>query len=175
MKRILTKNFFNKDAFLVAENLLGKYLVSTNVPTGENNAIQITELEVYDGLEDKASHANRGKTERNKVMFQEAGCFYVYLVYGVHLMLNVVCRESGYPSAILIRGSKEISGPGKLTKYLNIDKSINNKNISKNTGLWFEDRGFVLDKREIKKTKRIGIEYAGPIWSKKLYRFLIEK
>jgi len=173
MKKVLLEEFFNRDAFLVAEELLGKYLVRKM--NGEEVAVMIDEVEVYDGVEDKASHASKGETERNKPMFGAAGCFYVYLVYGMHNMLNVVCGEKGYPSAILMRGSKEVSGPGKLTKYLNIDREMNEKEAAKSSGLWFEDRGVELNKKNIKRTERVGVEYAGPIWSKKLFRFLIEK
>jgi len=173
MRNVLLKDFFNKDAFLVAEDLLGKYLVRSH--RGKERAVMITELELYDGVEDKASHASRGLTERNKPMFGEAGHFYVYLVYGMHNMLNIVCREKGYPSAILIRASNEISGPARLTKELKIDRTLNQKAAMPSSGLWFEDRGVLIDKKKIKKTKRVGVEYAGPIWSEKLYRFLIEK
>jgi DNA-3-methyladenine glycosylase len=173
MRKILSKKFFNRDAFLAAEDLLGKYLVCSN--NSEETAVMITEVEVYDGIKDKASHASKGMTDRNIPMFGEAGNFYVYLVYGIYNMLNIVCGEKGYPSAILIRGVKEISGPGRLTKYLKIDKNFNGRAAEPNSGLWFEDRGILTDKKKIKKEKRVGVEYAGPIWSEKLYRFLIEK
>ncbi len=173
MKNVLSKDFFNRDAFLAAEDLLGKYLVRSH--RGKESAVLITEVELYDGVEDKASHASRGLTERNKFMFGEAGHFYVYLVYGMHNMLNIVCREKDYPSAILIRASSEVSGPARLTKQLKIDRSLNGKAALPSSGLWFEDRGVLIDKKKIKKTKRIGVEYAGPIWSEKLYRFRIRQ
>lgn len=171
MKKILNKEFFEKDTLKVAGNLLGKYLVRK--VSGREIALRINEIEAYDGHEDKASHAHKGKTERNKAMFGDAGNWYVYLVYGMHNMLNIVTGGKDYPAAILIRGAGDISGPGRLTKFLKIDRKINNKLALVKTGLWFEDRGEPVDKKKIKRTTRIGINYAGPIWAKKDYRFVL--
>ena len=171
MKKILGKKFFEKDTLEVAENLLGKYLVRK---IGDKEvSLKINEVEAYDGFDDKASHVHKGKTERNKVMFGEAGNWYVYLVYGMHNMLNVVTGKKNYPAAILIRGAGNINGPGKLTKFLKIDKKFNGKKASLETGLWFEDRGDPSDKTKIKRMPRIGVDYAGPIWAKKDYRFIL--
>ncbi len=169
MRKILGKNFFEDDALKVAENLLGKYLIRK--VNGKEITLRINEVEAYDGFDDKASHASKGKTDRNKVMFGDAGNWYIYLVYGMHNMLNVVTGKEHYPAAILIRGAGDISGPGKLTKFLKIDKKLNGKKASVETGLWFEDRGESVDKKKIKRTARIGVDYAGPIWAKKDYRF----
>lgn len=168
---ILEKSFFEKDTLEVAENLLGKYLVRKI--GNKEVALKINEVEAYDGFADKASHAHKGKTERNKVMFGEAGNWYVYLVYGMHNMLNIVTGKKDYPAAVLIRGAGDIKGPGRLTKFLKIDKKLNDKKASVKTGLWFEDRGEVVDKKKIKRTSRIGVDYAGPIWTKKDYRFIL--
>lgn len=171
MRKILSKNFFEKDTLEVAENLLGKYLVRK---IGDKEiALKINEVEVYDGFEDKASHAHKGKTERNKVMFGEAGNWYVYMVYGMHHMLNIVTGKRDYPAAVLIRGVGDVNGPGRLTKFLKIDRKLNGKNSSVKTGLWFEDRGEFVDKKKIKCFPRIGVDYAGPVWAKKDYRFMM--
>ena len=171
MKKILTKKFFERSALEVAESLLGKYLVRE--VEGKEIAFKINEVEAYDGFEDKASHAHKGKTERNKVMFGEAGNWYVYLVYGMHNMLNIVTGGKDYPAAILIRGGEGISGPGRLTKFLKINKKFNGKTASLKTGLWLEDREEIVNKKKIKRTSRVGVDYAGPIWSKKNYRFIL--
>lgn len=173
MRKVLGKIFFEKDALNVAENLLGKYLVRKI--GNKKISLKINEVEVYDGFEDKASHAHKGRTERNKVMFGEAGNWYVYLVYGMHNMLNVVTGEKDYPAAILIRGAGDISGPGKLTKFLKVDRKLNGKRASVKTGLWFEDGGEETGKKIIKRTSRIGVNYAGPVWAKKDYRFVLCK
>ncbi len=130
----------------------------------------ITEVEAYDGSKDKASHASRGKTERNKAMFGEAGNWYVYFTYGMHWMLNIVTGPKDYPAAILIRGTDKISGPARITKYLKIDKKFNAKPANKKTGLWTEDRGVKINPSMIKRGKRIGVAYAGE-WADKPYRF----
>jgi len=170
-RKILGQKFFARPTLKVAETLLGKFIVRRQ---GKKEiALKISEVEAYDGPADKASHASRGKTERNKVMFGEAGFFYVYFVYGNHYMLNIVTGKKDYPAAILIRGAGEIKGPGRLTKFLKIDKKFNGKKANKKTGLWFEDRGIRIKKEEIKRTPRIGVSYAGPVWAKKPYRFLI--
>ncbi|MBU6431402.1 MAG: DNA-3-methyladenine glycosylase [Patescibacteria group bacterium] len=171
MRKILGKKFFERDTFEAAEDLLGKYLVRR---LGDKEiALKINEVEAYDGFEDKASHAHTGKTERNKVMFGEAGNLYVYLTYGMHNMLNIVTNKKDYPAAILIRGAGEINGPGRLTRFLKIDRKLNGKNTSVKTGLWFEDRGERANKRKTKRTARIGVGGAGPIWSEKDYRFIL--
>lgn len=171
MRKMLGKKFFAGGALEVAENLLGKYLVRKM--NGKEIALKISEVEAYDGFEDKASHAHKGKTDRNEVMFGEAGNWYIYLVYGMHNMLNVVTGKEHYPAAILIRGAGKISGPGRLAKFLKIDKKLNGKNASVETGLWIEDRGELADKKKIKRSSRIGVNYAGPIWANKDYRFTL--
>ena len=73
MSKVLTQNFFNRPTLIVAKELLGKYIMRK--VSGKEIALMVTEVEAYDGLKDKASHAGRGMTERNKPMFGEAGCF----------------------------------------------------------------------------------------------------
>ena len=156
----------------MARDLLGKYLVRRI--RKRTLAYKITETEAYEGPRDKASHASRGKTPRNEVMFGEAGRFYVYFVYGFHYMLNIVTDKKDYPSAVLIRGVEGISGPGRITKKLKITKKFNGEYASPKNGLWFENRGLKIAAKNIKKTPRIGVAYAGPAWSKKLYRFVLK-
>lgn len=102
--QVLNKTFFERqNTTRVARNLLGKVLVRRY--RGKTSAYVITEVEAYDGPQDKASHAYRGKTARNAPMFGEAGCWYVYFVYGMYWMLNIVTGPKKYPAAILIRGA----------------------------------------------------------------------
>lgn len=171
MTKILKSDFFNRPALVVAEEILGKFLVHNN--EGAETTLMITEVEAYDGFEDRASHAFRGKTKRNNVMFGKAGFWYVYFVYGMYDMLNIVTGPEDYPAAILIRAVGEYKGPGKLTKALRIDRRFNEKLAEKKTGLWIEDRG--PTKGKIKKTPRIGVKYAGEVWANKLYRFVLEQ
>jgi DNA-3-methyladenine glycosylase len=177
MRKIIGKEFFNRDTRIVARELLGAFLIRKI--NGKELAVQITETEAYDGLSDLASHASRGKTSRTQVMFGHPGNFYVYLCYGVHEMLNVVTREDGYPAAVLIRGGVvesglKLDGPGKLTKFLDIDRKLNNVSADRLNGLWFEDRGAIVSRR-IQKLPRVGVAYAGPVWSAKKWRFALIK
>ncbi len=193
MGKILTGDFFNRDTVTVAQELLGKFLVR-RLGQREISAM-ITETEAYDGPNDLASHASKGRTKRTEVMFSHPGIFYVYLVYGMHDMLNVVTREKNYPAAVLIRsvefrGSDPFTnsielvnglaksdvflhGPGKVTKFLKIDKKLNGKAAEKSNGLWFEDRKVKIPKFKVKKLPRVGVAYAGPVWSSKKLRFLL--
>ncbi|MFA4875712.1 MAG: DNA-3-methyladenine glycosylase [Candidatus Peribacteraceae bacterium] len=165
---VLEKSFFKRPTLAVACDLLGKFLVRRR--NGRNVACMITETEAYDGPEDQACHARRGKTPRNAVMFGPAGHWYVYFVYGMYWMLNVVTGDEGYPAAVLIRGVAKWGGPGKLTKALAIDGRFTGKFTGGKSGLWIEDRGVKIPRTKIKKGPRIGVDYAGK-WAEKPYRF----
>lgn len=177
MRKVLTQEFFNRSATTVAKELLGKFLVRKiegNPSTGlraREIALMITETEAYDGFKDQASHAHRGKTARNAVMFGEPGTIYVYFTYGMHWMLNLVCAEAEYPAAVLVRGAGGVVGPARLTKFLQIDKTLNAKTLGKTAGLWVEDRGVKISQKNISAGPRIGVAYAG-LWAKKPWRFI---
>ncbi|MBI2013879.1 MAG: DNA-3-methyladenine glycosylase [Candidatus Colwellbacteria bacterium] len=172
MKGLLNKKFFERGTVAVAKDLLGKYLVKR---AGKRElAFMITEVEAYDGHKDKAAHGSRGKTARNAPMFGEAGKWYVYFTYGMHWMLNIVTGPKDYPAAVLIRGVEGINGPGRVTNYLRIDKSFNNKPARRVAGLWIEDKGVKIKPRDIKSSARIGIDFAGKYWSSRKYRFYID-
>jgi len=171
-RKILTRAFFNRPTLKVAEELIGKFLVRK---IGRKEvASMIVETEAYDGPLDLACQARSGKTKRNFPMFEEAGTIYVYFTYGMHWMLNLVTGEKEYPAAVLIRGLADVSGPGRLTKKLKIDKRLNTKKLGKKSGLWVEDRGVKIKKSDIQKTPRIGVSYAGEL-AKKPYRFILVK
>jgi len=172
MRRVLAKDFFDRPTRTVARELLGKYLVRRK--NGKSTAHMIVETEAYDGFHDKASHAHRGQTARNTLMYVEAGVIYVYFTYGMHWMLNIVVGKERYPAAVLIRGVEGINGPARLTKALKIDKQLNAKLLSKKTGLWIEDRGVVVRPLDIKRTPRIGIRYAGE-YVHKPWRFVLHR
>ena len=171
MRVILEPPFFNRSALIVGRQLLGKYIVRAD--GGKEIALPITECEVYDGFEDRASHAFRGKTPRNKVMWSDAGFLYVYFVYGMYWMLNVVVGKKDYPAAILIRGAGDISGPARLTAKLNITGAQNGKCAIPANGVWFEDRGVRISRGDYKRVPRVGVAYAGKEWAEKPYRFVV--
>ena len=168
--KVLGATFFDRPTPVVARELLGKWLCRK---TGEESPrMRICETEAYDGLDDKACHAHRGKTSRNEVMFGPAGHWYVYLCYGMHWMLNAVAGPVDYPAAVLIRGCCGVVGPGRLTKAFSIEKGQNRSKIGRASSLWVEDDGFVVPGVEIVISPRIGIGYAGPEWENKPYRFV---
>ncbi|MGB0416745.1 MAG: DNA-3-methyladenine glycosylase [Coraliomargarita sp.] len=171
MARVLNKTFFNRSTLDVARDLLGKQLCR-RLENGKIIRARITETEAYDGFEDKASHAHKGATTRNVVMFGPPGRSYIYLCYGVHWLLNITTREKGYPAAVLIRGAEGVSGPGRLSRHFQLDSRFNNQLLTRVNGLWVEDDGVEADPDKIEATPRIGVDYAGPEWSKMPWRFV---
>ena len=168
--KILKRSFYERDTRIVAFELIGKILTFEN--EGREFRGEIVETEAYLGAKDPASHAFRGPTPRNQVMFGPAGFWYVYLIYGVHWMLNIVTGPKKYPAAVLIRGVQGVSGPGRLTKHFKIQREFNGKKATAANKLWIEDRGTEVLRSEIRTTPRVGVDYAGPLWSQKPYRFL---
>jgi DNA-3-methyladenine glycosylase len=166
--RILAATFFDRPAEKVAHDLIGGRLYWKNGEQSDSRII--TETEAYVGPDDLASHAARGRTKRNEAMFGHPGTFYIYFVYGLHWMLNVVTGPVGFPAAVLIRGVDGIVGPARLTKALGITGKLNGKLASKETGVWFSE-GPRLARKHIMRSARIGVDYAGAVWSLKPYRF----
>lgn len=157
----------------MARELLGKILVR-RINRREIRGI-ITETEAYVGPHDLASHSSRGLTPRTAVMFGPPGRWYVYLNYGIHWLLNIVTGREGTASAVLFRSVDFMEGPGRLSRAFHVDKSLNAKAASRADGLWIEDAGIKLPRGAVKTSSRIGVDYAGPIWSKKHLRFFIPK
>lgn len=141
----------------------------------------IVEAEAYNGVIDKASHAyNYRRTKRNEVMYANGGTVYVYLCYGIHHLFNVVTNQQDIPHAILIRSviptdgisvilkrrkqnlitKKTSDGPGTLSTALGIKTLHSGISLSENV-IWIEDRGIKFSKKDILRSPRIGIDYAG--------------
>ncbi|HOO19490.1 MAG TPA: DNA-3-methyladenine glycosylase, partial [Paludibacteraceae bacterium] len=109
--------FYAKNAVTVAENLLSKILVR-RWEDGSFSRYIITETEAYFGEEDKACHANKGRTARTEIMYASGGHVYVYFIYGMYWMFNVVTGPENHPEAVLIRGLNDIIGSGKVGREL---------------------------------------------------------
>jgi len=146
-------NFFVRNSVEVARDLIGKKFIFGN-KTGI-----ILETESYRGLDDPASHAYRGPTKRTQIMFEEPGRIYVYLIYGMYHCINIVTEEKGTPSAVLLRGLEidnlYLNGPGKICRYLNIDRSFNGIDLLTHEQFYVEDNPIFVP--DIAITPRIGI------------------
>ncbi len=176
---ILGRNSYNKNTIKVAQDLLGCFLVRKI----GNKLIRalITETEAYHGENDLACHASRGKTPRTEVMYGQSGHAYIYLIYGMYHCLNIVTERKNFPAAVLIRGVKidgvdykKTNGPGKLCRELGIDRKLNGLDLTKKEKLWVEKPKKKISSKSIKKSPRVGIDYAGKC-KKYLWRFEIRE
>jgi DNA-3-methyladenine glycosylase len=180
--RRLEREFFQQDVLEVAPKLLGLVLGFKD-KSGLVQRALITETEAYRGEEDLACHARFGRTGRTEVMYGPAGRLYVYLIYGLYWMLNIVTGKVGEPQAVLIRGldglddsGMELRGPGRVGRWLGLDKSFYGEEVFLSQRLWLErpadDAGGRASLRARKRyaKPRIGVEYAGE-WAKKPWRF----
>ena len=169
MKKINNIDFFKTDTITLAKKLIGKW-IETNI-NGEVVKAQISETEAYLGVEDSACHSYKGKrTLRNEPMWQDAGTLYVYLCYGMHFLLNIVSKEKNQPEAVLIRALVSANGPGKATKLLNINKSLNGQSIINNPKIYLLDDE---KKYNFYAEKRVGIDYALDKDKNALLRFVL--
>jgi DNA-3-methyladenine glycosylase len=190
MQRILDRAFFARQSPIVAKELIGKILVR-KLAQGVYLRGIVVETEAYGGLKDPASHAFRGMTPRNEVMFGKAGFSYVYFTYGFHHCLNVVTGREGNAQAVLIRALEPVeglsimlnlrgndfhvcdltNGPGKVCQALAIDRSLNGTDMTKrDSPIFFESKlssqgNKIL--RKVARSSRIGIR-AG---TEKLWRY----
>jgi len=158
----------------LARSLLGKVLVRSVSGGGGETRHILTELEAYHSEQDLACHASKGRTPRTDVLYRAPGIWYVYLCYGIHEMLNLVVGPEGFPAAILVRGVHDMIGPGRVTKALQIGRSLNGQSASPASGLWIEDQGIKVPKSWIIAGPRVGVDYAGEIWAAKPWRFQID-
>jgi DNA-3-methyladenine glycosylase len=171
----LERNFFNRRTLVVARQLLGKTLVHR--VGGRELGGRIVETEAYIGSEDQACHARFGEKGRARPLFGPPGHAYVYLIYGMYEMLNVVTEAEGQPAAILIRALEPFveehgrtDGPGRLCRTLGITRAHNELDLcAGRSHLWIEDRGGPRPK--VGRTPRIGVEYAGK-WAALPWRFI---
>lgn len=188
----LQKSFFLRNNVLeITRDLLGKFLFTSK--DGQVAGGIISEVEAYNGVSDRASHAYGGRrTKRNEMMYHEGGVVYMYLCYGMHAMLNFVTNAEDVPDAILVRGvvpthgeelmlqrtgksrvSPNLSdGPGKVSKVLGLTVPDNGTLLPSET-IWLEDRGLVVPDDKVLVTPRIGVDYAGDD-AQLPYRFLLK-
>lgn len=167
--RKLERSFFTRDVLEVAPELLCKVLAVRS----ENDFVRrfiISETEAYRGSDDKACHASRGRTPRTEIMYHSGGKLYVYFVYGMYWMLNMVTGRENEPQAVLIRGLENCTGPGRVTKLLGIDRSFYGEDLVTSHRIWIEDSGI---KPVYKTGPRVGIDYSGKPWKSKPWRYYL--
>jgi DNA-3-methyladenine glycosylase len=154
---VLPRKFYIRPVLVVAKDLLGKVLVykmGSNILAG-----RIIEVEAYDGIVDQASHAFKGKTKRNEVMFNEGGYFYVYFTYGAHFCCNIVTGKQNHGAAVLIRAIEPLLGINKMItnrfgRELKSENEIYNLTsgpgkVCKAFGFTKEHSGFDLTNRSV--------------------------
>ena len=171
----LPHEFFARPSPVVAADLVGKIIWRHGIGGG-----RLVEVEAYLPNGDEACHAAQGKTARNAMMFGPPGSLYVYVSYGVHHLLNLVCGEEGIPSAVLIRAFQPwkadlnlrrmrgddngdmpvrdiASGPGRAGQALGLDLTWNGQSLGRESGLIVADDG---QRSAVQRTARIGISKA---------------
>lgn len=159
--------FYAQDAETVARALLGATLVF-----GEKR-VRIVETEAYVGTHDLACHAAKGRTARTEVLFGPPGRSYLYLIYGMYELFNVVTGEEGDAQAVLVRAAEPLGGvtgktdgPGKLTRALGLTRAHNRHDLTR-APLTLEPG---TPPAEVVTTTRVGIDYAG-VWKDAPLRF----
>src|SRR3989338_2337453 len=183
----LTRSFYARSTIATAKDLLGKFLVR-RFPGGKTRAGMIVETEAYIGPQDRASHAFGGKvTPRNRAEWMVGGHVYIYLVYGMYWQFNISTGKEGSPECVLIRALEPVrnvklkmqnvkfsNAPGKLCRWMKLDKSFYGEDLTKSRRLWLEDRGARVTRSQIVASPRINIDYAGAHWAAKAWRFYIK-
>lgn len=163
--RQLPQSFYARDTQAVAKDLLGKVLVRKIGNTFMQG--RICEVESYQGEDDRASHASKGKTTRTEIMYGPAGFAYVYMIYGMYYCFNVVTEVENFPAAVLIRAvfpmhhvQNKTDGPGKLCREFTIDRTHNGINLATSKTLFIANDGARVLKQDIRTSPRIGVGYA---------------
>ena len=189
---LLGREFFMRDTLLVARDLLGCLLV--HEIGGERLSGRVVEVEAYTSWDDMASHGHRGMTPRNAVMFGPPGVSYVYFIYGMYWLLNVVAKppDVDYPAAILLRALEPVeglrlmaqrragrpqrewtTGPGRLTLALDIDGTLTGIDMTTTGSPLYFERGEQIPDDHIKTGRRVGINVPEP-WKSKPWRFWVD-
>lgn len=168
--------FYDRDALILAHDLLGKLIVH-QLPD-DTRIGRIVEVEAYLGPQDLAAHTSKGRTPRTRAMFGPPGHAYVYLVYGMHHCMNVVAGPEGSGTAVLLRALEPVSslpcatnGPGRLCKALGVTLEHYGHDLCSDE-FYLADDGAAGD-FEITSAPRIGVDYARD-WADKPLRFYIQ-
>jgi DNA-3-methyladenine glycosylase len=172
----IAREFFARPSVEVAPDLLG--CVLEHETADGLVAVELTEVEAYAGRSDPASHAYRGKTRRNAVMFGPPGHAYVYFTYGMHHCFNIVCGQKGRASAVLVRALEPVlgleamrrrrravtdaalaRGPGSLARALGLDRGHDGVDLTRGP-IWVSDLALERHGRGVSTGPRVGIRLA---------------
>jgi DNA-3-methyladenine glycosylase len=171
--RKLGPAFFEQPAADLARSLLGVIMVRH--VAGAVRRARVVEAEAYLGPADLASHSSRGRTGRTEVMFGPPGRAYVYFIYGMHQMLNVVCGREGDAHAVLLRAAEpldgwvaDLTGPGRLARGFAVTPADNRMDLTGDDLYFLADPAY---RPRVIRSKRVGIEYAGR-WKDRLLRYI---
>ena len=176
----LKRAYYRQNSYNLARSLLGKVICINQ--DGETKKYRITETECYGGATDKAAHSyNNKKTPRTKPLFLDGGHVYIYFIYGMYYMLNIVANIENIPEGVLIRSVEPIdannenklltNGPGKLCNALGIDKTFNEIDLCYSDVIYLIDDGYKVE--EIVFSKRVNIDYAEED-KDRLWRFYVK-
>jgi len=175
----LPRSFYDRNARFVAPDLVGCLLVRRD---GKKSRVgRIVETEAYVGEHDLACHARAGRTARTEVMYGKPGHAYVYLIYGVHPMLNAVCGPGSDANAVLLRAAEPLpgelpllhsaTGPGNLCKAFAIGLSMNRDDLcDRDAALFIAPRPQGARKPRLWRGPRVGVDYSG-VWAERKLRF----
>ncbi|HVW79730.1 MAG TPA: DNA-3-methyladenine glycosylase [Mycobacteriales bacterium] len=179
----LPRRFYDRPVLEVARDLLGCVVTAGGV------SVRLTEVEAYDGANDAASHAYRGQTPRNAVMFGPPGHAYVYFTYGMHYCMNLVCGPTGTAQAVLLRAGEVVDGletararraaarprdlargPARLCLALGVDRRHDGVDVTARGSAITVTAGTPVADRDVRVGPRTGISAAAD-WP---YRFWID-
>jgi DNA-3-methyladenine glycosylase len=170
--RKLNRAFYDRPAIEVAPDLLGAVIV--HKVEGQVLRARIVETEAYIGPHDLAAHSSKGRTKRTEVMFGPPGHAYVYFIYGMHEMFNIVVSAEGDPQAVLVRAAEpldeweaNLSGPGRFARGMRIARADNGRDLTGDELYVTKGRDIDL---QIVRSARVGVDYAGH-WKDALLRF----
>jgi len=184
------ESFFARDTIQVARDLIGKKLV--RLEGKKRIAGLILETEAYRGEEDLACHCRAGRTPRTEIMYGLPGRSYVYFIYGMYWLLNIVTEKNGFPGAVLIRAiyplagqeivahrrkvqpqRKWTDGPGKICLALNIDGELNGINTCGSSSPLYIEEGQKIAPEIIQAGPRVGLESVPEPWRSIPWRFMV--
>jgi DNA-3-methyladenine glycosylase len=168
-------SFFNRPADQLAAALLG-VVMERRFDDGRVLRARLVETEAYLGPRDLAAHSSKGRTNRTDVMFGPPGRAYVYFIYGMYQMFNIVAGPEGSAHAVLVRGAEpldgwnaDLTGPGKLARAFGITAADNRKELTGSSDILFN--ADPTHQPRIIRTKRIGVDYARH-WQHRLLRYI---